>query len=361
MKLPPPLQQTDRTYVRVGKQKLSYFAGCDYFRLASHPKVLRAIETGLKKFGLNVAASRMTTGNHALYGQLEKKLAQFFVAESAVVVSNGYVTNLIVAQALAGNFSHVIIDEKAHPSLADAAIFFDCPILKFKHRAAKDLSRVISRCGNTWKPILLVDGVFSHDGSITPLKAYLKLLPKDSVMLVDDAHGAGTLGKTGKGSIEWEGVNRQRVIQTITLSKAFGVYGGAILCSRNLREKILTRSRMFAGSTPLPLPLANAALAAMQILRTEKRLRARLAENVRYVKNELAKAGFEISPPPSPIFAIVPKTNGDAAKLKARCLANGVFPSFIKYQGGPANGYFRFAVSSEHTRKQLDALLKVLV
>lgn len=361
MNLPEPLQQIDRTYVRVGKRQLSYFAGCDYFRLASHPKVLRALNEGVKKYGLNVAASRMTTGNHELYGKLEKSLTQFFGSESAVLVSNGYVTNLIVAQALAGNFSHVLIDEKAHPSLLDAAQFFDCPILKFKHRDVEDLARVISRIGKDTKPILLADGMFSHDGSLTPLKSYLKILPRNSVLLVDDAHGAGTLGKTGKGTVEIENIPRNRVIQTITLSKAFGVYGGAILGSRDLREKILARSRMFGGSTPLPLPLANAALIAIQVLRADKTLRQRFVQNVSYVKGELHKAGLEISGPPSPLVAIFPKSDREADALKSKCVANGVFPSFIKYHGGPKNGYFRFAISSEHTQKQLDALLKALI
>lgn len=359
--LPEPLQQIDRTYVRAGKRKLSYFAGCDYFRLASHPKVLRALNDGVKKYGLNVAASRMTTGNHELYGKLEKSLAQFFGSETALLVSNGYVTNIIVAQALAGNFSHVLIDEKAHPSLADAATFLGCPIVKFKNCDTEDLSRAISRIGKNTNPILLTDGMFSHDGSITPLRSYLKILPRDSVMLVDDAHGAGTLGKTGQGAVESEAVPRKRVIQTITLSKAFGVYGGAILCSRSLREKILAKSGMFVGSTPLPLPLANAALASLKILRSDKSLKRRLAENVSYVKTSSANAGLEICATPSPIIAVIPESNREANTLKARCLANGVFPSFIKYYGGPENGYFRFAISSEHTKKQLDDLLKALV
>ena len=358
---PQPLQQIDRTYVQVGNRKLSYFAGCDYFRLASHPKVLRAVGEGLKKFGLNVAASRLTTGNHPLFGKLENALANFFGSESAVLVSNGYATNLVVAQALAENFSHALMDEKAHASLQDAAKFFDCPVLKFKHCDPNDLSRVLSRCGKEAKPILLTDGMYSHDGTIAPLKAYLEIFPKNSLALVDDAHGAGTLGATGQGTVELAGIDRRRVIQTMTLSKAFGSYGGGILCSKKVREIILARSKMFAGSTPLPLPLANAALAAVAILQTNKKLRSRLSRNVSYLKTNLRKAGWPTTDSPSPLLAVIPRNEKEASVLKRRCLANGIFPSFIKYPGGPENGYFRFAISSEHTQPQLDALLRALL
>src|SRR2546421_2721167 len=108
---PEPLQQLDRTYVRVRGRKLSYFSGCDYFRLASHPKVLSAMRRGIDRYGLNVAASRLTTGNHVLYRELERALSKFFDAPDALLVSTGYLGNLVVSQALAGNFSHVLIDE----------------------------------------------------------------------------------------------------------------------------------------------------------------------------------------------------------------------------------------------------------
>ena len=257
------LEQIDRTHVRYRNRKLSYFGGCDYFRLASHPSILRATHQGLDKYGLNVAASRLTSGNHPLYGELEQRTADFFGVESATVVSCGYMTNLVVAQALAGRFSHALIDELGHSCLIDAVPFLDCPILKFKHGDPVDLVRAIARCGRGARPILLTDGMFSHDGSVAPLKAYLKILPRDALILVDDAHGAGILGDTGKGAVEWAGVSRQRIIQTITLSKALGTYGGAILGTRALRERIVTRSRLFVGNTPLPLPLANAALRAL--------------------------------------------------------------------------------------------------
>src|SRR4051812_48816423 len=118
---PEPLQQIDRTYVRFRGRKLSYFSGCDYFRLASHPRVIAAVEAGLSQYGLNVAASRMTSGNHRLYLDLEAELARFFGAESAVLVPSGYLADLVAAQALAGEFSHALIDEAAHAALVDAS------------------------------------------------------------------------------------------------------------------------------------------------------------------------------------------------------------------------------------------------
>jgi 8-amino-7-oxononanoate synthase len=357
---PAPLQQIDRTYVRYGKRRLSYFSGCDYFRLASHPAVLQALQEGAKKFGLNVAASRMTTGNHALYAELEARLADYFQAPAALLVSNGYVTNLIVAQTLKGNFSHAIIDEKAHSSLQDAAQMLDCPIIRFQHRNLESFSRAIARCGASAKPLLLTDGMFSHNGEIAPVADYLKLLPRDGLILLDDAHGAGTLGLTGKGTPEFCSVPRLRIIQTITLSKAFGVYGGAILCTPALRKQIVGTSQMFIGSTPLPLPLVNSALQAVSVLQTDKTLRCRLNDNVSYAKAILRKSNIAVAETPAPIIAILPANAREAARLKAALLAQKIFPPFIKYPGGPKSGFFRFVLSSEHTRAQLDALLKAL-
>jgi 7-keto-8-aminopelargonate synthetase-like enzyme len=355
----PPLQQLDRTFVRFNGRKLSYFSGCDYFRLASHPKVISALQTGLKKYGLNVASSRLTTGNHSLYGELERKLAAFFHAEDAALVSTGYISNLVAAQALAGNFSHALVDERSHPSLSEAARFLDCPVVQFKHRDPNALKEAVVRCGPHSKLILLTDGMFSHDGSAAPLAEYLKILPKDAMILVDDAHGAGVLGETGQGAIEHAGVSRRRIIQTITLSKSFGVYGGAIVATLKLRKNIFSRSRMFIGSTPLPLPLASAALQSVALLKSDKSFRRRLIANRDYVKTALNQRGFK-SETPGPIVPIIPKNSTEASRLKRALLKAGIYPPFTKYPGAPATGYFRFVISSEHTRAQLDRLIRVL-
>jgi len=180
------------------------------------------------------------------------------------------------------------------------------------------------------------------------------------VLLVDDAHGSGTLGRHGRGSLEFLGVSDGRIIQTVTLSKAFGVYGGAVLGSRRLRNRIISRSRLFTGNTPLPLPLANAALTALQVVRDDTRMRRRLLFNTRYVKSALNSAGFPAPDGPGPIAPIEPRDTRHAESLRRRLLAHGIHPHLIRYPGGPASGYFRFAISSEHSAEQLDALAKCI-
>jgi glycine C-acetyltransferase/8-amino-7-oxononanoate synthase len=360
MTVSQPLQQIDRTYVRYQGRKLSYFAGCDYFRLASHPKVLRAVAQGLKKYGLNVSASRLTTGNHRIYELLEVQLARFFGVESATLTSNGYAPNLLVAQALAGQYSHALLDERAHGSLIDAAQLLDCPVLKFKHREAGGLARILQRLGGI-KPIILTDGMFSHDGSIAPIQDYLRLLPPQGMLLLDDAHGSGILGRSGKGTPEHARVNRKQIIQTVTLSKAFGVYGGAVLGRRALKAAIIARSRLFVGNTPLPLPLAFAAITAIALLRRDGKLRSRLTRNTEKLKARLHAAGFPVENNASPIVPLVPRDHREATLIRRKLLAAAIHPPFIRYPGGPKHGYFRFVISSEHTSGQLESLERVLL
>src|ERR1041384_6864694 len=197
--LPEPLEQIDTTHVRSRGRALVFFGGCDYFRLGQHPALLRAAAQGLRHYGLNVAASRKTTGNHPLYEQLESALARFFGAESATLASTGYVTDLVVAQAMAGEFTHVLLDELAHPALGDAAGMFGARVVRFPHAQVEAVRRTGVRLGSEARIILLTDGMFSRDGSVAPLRAYRRALPRRAWLLVDDAHGAGVVGATGRG------------------------------------------------------------------------------------------------------------------------------------------------------------------
>ena len=355
-----PLQQTGRTQVLYRGRKLAFFAGCDYFRLAREPAVWRAAHAAGRQFGLNVAASRRTTGNHVLYQSLEQELATFFQAPAAVLLPTGYMSDLAVGQALAGQFTHALVDARSHGCLATAARFLECPLLPFAHRDVTDLARVIRECGRGSRIIILTDGMFSHDGSVAPLKEYLALLPADGMILVDDAHGAGVLGQHGRGTPEHAGVDRRRLIQTITLSKAFGVYGGAVLASRAVRDRIMGTSNSFVGATPLPLPLAAAARAAVQLLAANPDWRTRLFANAEYVKSAVRAHGLALPEAPGPIVAFPPGPARQVAQWRRALLAADIYPSFIQYPGGPAEGYYRFVISSAHTRAQLKKLAGVL-
>jgi 8-amino-7-oxononanoate synthase len=357
---PDSLQFVGENEVRQRRRMLVYFSGCDYFRLARNPRVATAAKKSLWEHGLNVAASRRTTGNHKIYARLEQELARFFGAEAALVLPDGYLAPIAAAQALAGEFTHTLIDEFAHGALVDAARMLDVPIRNFRHRDAADLARVLARCGREGRPLILTDGMFAHDGSVAPLRAYLKLLPSRGMILVDDAHGAGVLGATGKGSLELEDVSRQRIIQCVTLSKAFGVYGGVVLGSRALREKILAQSRSFIGTTPLPPPLAGAVLAALKLLRSEPGRRERLFRNLSFIRTKLRTSGWSIAETPGPIVRLPAMSEPEVIDLKKRLLAAGIYPPFLKYSSASAEGIFRFVISSEHTRAQLNQLISVL-
>lgn len=344
-----PLEQADRTSVLYRGRKLIYFGGCDYYRLASDPAIARcAVRAIQKDHLLNVAASRVTTGNHPIYEKLEAALRVFFGLEEALLTSTGHTANLVTAQAMAGEFSHAIIDERAHPSLKDATRFLDCPVLEYKHRNPQHAAQTIARCGPHAKILLLTDGLFGHDGTLAPLPDLLKLLPRNATLLLDDAHGAGVLGKNGRGTAEHYGIRDKRIVTTITLSKAFGAYGGAVLGNRSFCNSIISRSALFAGSTPPPLPMAAAAFAATATIAGGEPMRVRLQRNMKLIGKDV------------PILSITPRTAAEAGRLKKRLLNAGIFPSLIRYPNGPSDGYFRFAVSSEHTPAQIKQLLTAI-
>jgi 7-keto-8-aminopelargonate synthetase-like enzyme len=202
--------------------------------------------------------------------------------------------------------------------------------------------------------------MFSHDGGLAPIKDYLRLLPRDAAILLDDAHGAGVLGKTGRGTAEQLGVRSNRIIQTISLSKAFGVYGGAVLGSISLCDRIRGRSHLFGGNTPLLLPVAAAAWRAVGLVKSDKGLRRRLEQNIDCVKAGLRRGGVSVADTPSPIISVTPRHARDAERLRKNLLASRIYPSFIRYPGGAATGYFRFAISSEHSVEQLESLARTL-
>lgn len=356
----PQLRVVGQTEVLHRGRRYVYFGGCDYFRLSIHPRVIAAAQRAAVD-GLGVAASRVTTGNHPVYSAFERLLARHFKVEKAWITAHGYGANLAAAQSLKGRFTHAIIDQQAHVSLRDAAIFLGAEIQEFRHADPDSLERVHSQMPTDARVVVMTDGMFPLDGTVPPLADYLHRLGKDVWWWVDDCHAAGTLGRLGLGSVDHHGLPRSRVIQIITLSKAFGSFGGAILGDKDWVESIWKGSRWFAGSTPPPLPMVAAARTSLQILvRSTERLR-RLRQNIARVKKPLFDSGILSAMSPGPMFLVTPESVTHTARLHRRLRSFGIYPSYIRYPGGPAVGAFRFAVSSEHSSEELNRLVQALV
>ena len=338
-----------------------YFAGCDYHGLAWEPRVIEAAAKAAERFGLGVGASRRTTGNHPLYAELEESLCEFFSTPASLVVSSGYLTNLCVAQALAGEIDAVYMDEKAHSSLADASLHFGAKrIVSFRHGSVEHLVGLIGSKDPKERGIVLTDGMAAHDGSLAPLRDYRRAIPKSWWLLVDDAHGAGTIGPNGQGSLAHHRVSFQRTIQTLTLSKAFGAGGGAINGPAKLIHRIRSQSRAFIGSTPPPLAMAAAALESAKLLRANTDYIARLASNSATVRSAVRQAGWCPGPETGQIIAWQPTTFGTRDELEKAFQSARVHMPWIQYPGGTEGGYLRLAVSSAHPQESLEAVCSVI-
>lgn len=352
---PTPLPRISATQVMLHRRRLDYFAGCDYLGMAHHDIVRDALIHAARTGGMGVSASRKTTGNHPIYETLETSLTVFFGAPRALLASTGYTANLIVAQAFADRFSDVFIDERSHPSLRDAARFLGGRLRPFRHRDPEHLGRLQRSLPPRARAVLLTDGVFARDGAVAPLLEYRRILRPEAWLWVDDCHGAGILGANGRGSVELEGIDRHRLIQVITLSKAFGAHGGAVLAEQSVVDAMMSRSDCHAGSTPPAIPIAAAAQAAVEFCRADPRRRERLAEITSRFKSRLLHQGILNEFTPGPIFP-VETTTEEAERLRAILLAQRIFPPWIQYPGGPKRGYFRFALCSEHSATVLNRL-----
>ena len=324
------------------------FSGCDYLRLSWHPSVRQAAKDAIDEWGLDTAASRITTGDLALYRELEKSLARFFRAEAAVLTPSGYMAPIVAAQAMAGRFTHALLDDGSHGCLHDAAGMLGCPVVPFRHDDAEALAAAAHVCGTGAKLLVLAHGLSPLDGSVRPLDRYLAAVPSDAWMLVDDAHGAGVLGPKGRGVVGSLGLDQSRVVLTMTLSKAFGCHGGAVLGPRWLRASAFATSRAFGGGTPLPPPMAAAAMESVRIMQDSVPARARLAANAARAREVLAGPDADPFLRPGPMFCVAPATPEGLARLRRGLLDAGIFPPLIRYRNGPAGRFFRFEIGRAH-------------
>ncbi len=346
------LEPIDRTHVVWNGQRLLFFGGCDYHRMASHPEVLRTITESLQRDGISTGASRTTTGDHPAYGALEAQLARFAGTEAAVLTPTGFSSNLILAQALAGKFSAVLLDREAHCSLRDATQFLGATVHFFNHRDVSDLTKQRATLGDG-PVVILTDGMFWFDGSVAPVADYLEVMRSGDWLWVDDAHGFGTMGSRGRGTVEQAAVaTTERVVTTCTLSKALGCAGGAILGSSAVVQEIWRRSSMFRGSTPVPVPWIRGAALALDLLENgNDDLASKLHENAERVRSQV-EGSIGKGPIVTQVGIIC-----DMEKVRATFLEKGIFPAVTEYDGKLS---LRAVISSQHSYEELDRLAACL-
>jgi 8-amino-7-oxononanoate synthase len=350
------------TTITIGGRTLLAFAGCNYLGLAQHPRVIAALEAGLREHGISCGASRRTTGNSAAHEELEADLARFLGREAALLVPDGYLANLVVAQALADDHDLILADERCHASIADALATLRSPVVKYEHADAKSTAQRAKKDGAR-RIALFTDGVFPAQRGIAPLRELMDVLPKrGGTLIVDDAHATGVLGRGGGGTLQHFELDDPRVVITTTLSKALGCFGGAIAGSRELVNRARERSRAFVCSSPIPPALARAGSAAIrEIERDPSRIR-RLRANVAELRTRFAAIGLPAPIDDLPVFPFALQSVERMRGVHEQLLELGILAPYVRYPDGmnERRGYFRVALSSEHTREDIAGLASAL-
>jgi glycine C-acetyltransferase len=349
-------------------KKVINLASNNYLGLTTHPKLREAALEATRKYGVGSGAVRTIAGTMKIHMDLEEKIARFKNVEACVVFQSGFAANAGTVSAILGRDDFIISDALNHASIIDGARLSKAKILVFRHKdithAEEQLASVKNEPG---KKLLITDGVFSMDGDIGPLPALCDLAEKHgAIMMVDDAHASGVLGRNGRGTIDHFGMHGRVDVQVGTLSKAIGALGGYVCGTRDLIDFLYHRARPFLFSTSHPPSVAATCMAAFDVLEQEPERMEKLWENTRFWKKELGLLGFDIGgkttpaseTPITPIIIGDGKLTMDFSRelFKAGVLGTGI--AFPTVPEGKAR--VRTIMTATHTREQLDQALSVL-
>ena len=346
----------------VDGKKVLNFCSNNYLGLANHPKVTAAAQQAIQKFGVGPGAVRTIAGTMDLHLELEKKLAAFKGVESAIIFQSGFCANVAVLPALVGKEDVIFSDELNHASIIDGCRLSGAKIIRYAHCNVDDLDRVIREAKGTYqRAVIITDGVFSMDGDIAPLDQLYEVAKKhDIILMVDDAHGEGVIGKGGRGIVDHFNLHGKVDVEIGTLSKAFGVMGGVIAGNPVVIEWLRQRGRPFLFSSALTVPDTAACIAAVDILQSSTELFDRLWENAAYFKKEMKLAGFDTGVSVTPITPIMLGEVTLAKKFSAELYNNGVFATALGYPTVPqGKARIRVMISAAHTRDDLDQGLEI--
>ena len=333
-------------------------ASNNYLGLTTHKALRKAAVDATKTLGAGAGAVRTIAGTMQLHMQLEEQIAKFKNVEACVVFQSGFTANAGTVSAVLGKEDLIISDELNHASIIDGARLSRATIKVFKHKDVKDCERILQEHSDfPGKKLIITDGVFSMDGDIAPLPQLCDLAEKyNCIMMVDDAHASGVLGRGGRGTVDHLNCHGRVHIQVGTLSKAVGVMGGYVCGSRDLIDFLYLRARPFLFSTSHTPATAAACMAAFSLLDSPagEKLVKKLWANTKLFKRELKKRGFQFKASETPI---VPIHVGDAAKafeFSKKLFDAGVFAPAVGYPTvAEGKARLRAIVSAGHKKEQL--------
>jgi glycine C-acetyltransferase len=343
-----------------GKEVIN-LASNNYLGLTTHPKLIEATIAATRKYGAGSGAVRAISGTMDLHMELEGRIAKFKNVEACVVFQSGFTANSGTVSAVLTPEDHIVSDELNHASIIDGCRLSRAKIHVFPHKDHAAAGRILEQLdGTPGRKLLITDGVFSMDGDIGPLPELVALAERHgAIMMVDDAHSSGVLGRNGRGTVDHFGLHGRVDIQVGTLSKAIGVLGGYVCGTKDLIEFLYHRARPFLFSTSHPPGVAAACIAAFDILESEPERIEKLWANTRYFKKGLAEAGFNTGISETPITPVIV---GDAAKahqLSAELFKEGVLATGIAFPTvAKDKARVRTIVSAAHTKEELDQALQ---
>ncbi len=360
-----PLEGMEGPFVRIRGKKYLCFCSNNYLGLSGHPRIKRAAQEAIERYGWGAGASRLVSGNTTIHEALEAELARFKGTEATLVFPSGYMANVGTIAALVGKGGIVIGDRLNHASLMDGCRLSGADFRVYAHKDMDELEGILRRASQYRERLIVTDGVFSMDGDLAPLPNIVELARKYKArLMVDDAHGTGVIGKKGKGTVEHYGLEREVDVQMGTLSKALGGIGGFVAGSKTLVEYLKNRSRSFIYTTALPVAACAAAMEALRIMEEEPSRREALWRNVRYLKEGFKVQGLKSSKEAveSPIFPIIIGDAREAVALSRSLFEKGLWVTAIRPPTVPeGTSRLRVTVTSEHTREHIQSLLKALV
>jgi 8-amino-7-oxononanoate synthase len=333
----------------------------NYLGLADHPRVREAAADAAMRYGAGAGASRLVSGNMRIHRRLEERLADFKGYPSALLFGSGYLANTGVIQALAKPGEVVFSDKLNHASIVDGCRLAGAETFVYDHADMDHLAWGLREAEGRGS-LIVTDGVFSMDGDVAPLTQIVELARRyDARVMVDDAHGTGTIGPAGRGAVAAAGLEDEVDVLVGTLGKALGSYGAFVCCEREMAKYLVNSARTLIFSTALAPPQVAAAMAALELLREEPRRVERLQRNARVLREALAEQGMPCGTGETPIVPAIVGEADDAVAAGERVLERGVFAQAIRPPTVPdGSSRLRLTVMASHTKTELREAAKVV-